>query len=208
MRAEGHRINSHGVTLIEALVVLLILSLIVAGISKMLVSAWASEDTIRSQNEVQKEAQLAVDNMVDGLLGQPGGQAAPGTQYGVRSNAEVQSGTADSITVNFRNDNRTLLHTISYNLQNGNLIQTRTPAGGGQAETKTICRNVTNLGFTYNALHFRSGQPLIEPINSNINYPSETLRDAQSVLVSLTVSNGRYNATETSLVLLRNWTAP
>jgi len=118
-----------GMTLVELLVVLLVLLLVAAGISRLLASAWDSQQAISGQNECQKRAQRAVDTVVDSLRGASG----------------VQSGDGARITATLPSGN-----TMSYYLHLQELRRDRYDNASGQTTVgEIICDHVSNLSFGY-----------------------------------------------------------
>ena len=177
-QARG-RPASPGMTLIEVMIVLMLLTIVVAGISAVLASARQSHETITGQNEVQKRAQYAVDTIVDSL----------------RGCSEIQIGEADRLTAALKDKNGATIRTLTYYLQEGDLRRDRYEAATGQTVTgERICGNVSSLGFNYYCylLASNSLQPPPSPI------------DTESFLISVTVASGKDHATETSWVKLRN----
>ena len=171
-------------TLAEVLVAMVILSLVVAGISATLAISWRNQETLQSQNEMQKRAQQAMDAIVDGM----------------RRFSVVQTGQASSVTLAQLNKDGNTLRTLRCYLQNGQVKRDRYEVATGQTVTgEVLCRSVSALSFTYCRLHFVNYLPKIEPI-----LLSESIQDTQSLRVSVTLTSGKQHASETSLVKLRN----
>lgn len=189
--------RSSGMTLIEIMIALLILTIIGIGISAALLNSWNSERTISDQNEAQKRSQYAVDRIVDDLRGA----------------TEITTAGPTSVTAAFKkieNPTAVLQRTVNYQLQGSDLICTRYDALSGVTTTETVCREITNLEFTPSRVHYYGGQPVVEAING-----SETLQDVESLRIDLTVGitwntgaspGAQYNcsATQTSWVKFRN----
>ena len=161
-----------GVTLVELLVVLLIVSLVVAGAAQLLGASWDSQQTVTGQNEVQRRAQQATDTVVDSLRGAAG----------------VQFGEPSRVTCFFA-DGRTL----TYYLEDGELRRDSYDAATGATVVgDVVCRDVTDLAFGY---YRRDGIAWVEAVSASL---------ADSLLVSVTPSEWKYEATQTSLVKFRN----
>jgi prepilin-type N-terminal cleavage/methylation domain-containing protein len=161
-----------GVTLVELLVVLLIVSLIAAGAAQLLAASWQSQDTVTGQNEVQKRAQEATDRVVDKLRGAAG----------------VQFGDPSQVTCSFADGS-----TLTYYLEGGELRRDAYDAAtGGTVVGDVVCRGVTHLAFGY---YRRDGIAWVEAASASL---------ADSLLVSVTASEWKYEATQTSLVKFRN----
>jgi prepilin-type N-terminal cleavage/methylation domain-containing protein len=127
-----------GVTLVEMMVALVVLSLVVAGIGEMLVSGWQAQEALAGQNRVQQLARTATDTISDSL------RAATG----------LASGNAAQLTATFASGN-----TVSYYLQQGILKRTTYHADTGHTVAgETICPDTSALGFTYYA---RQGSGLV-----------------------------------------------
>ncbi len=161
-----------GVTLVEILVALLIVSLVAVGAAQLLGASWDSQQTVTGQNEVQRRAQEATDEVVDKLRG------AAGVQFGEPSRATC-----------FFTDGSTR----TYYLEDGELRRDVYNAGtGGTVVGDVVCRDVTDLAFRY---YRRYGVTWVEAASASL---------AESLSVSVTVSEWKYEATQTSLVKFRN----
>jgi len=146
-----------GLTLIELLVVLVVLLLVTASISRLLASAWDSQQAITGQNESQKRAQRAVDTVVDSLRGA----------------SAVQSGDGARIAAVFPSGNVT-----TYYLSLHEIRRDRYDHASGQTTTgETICNDVSNLNFGY---HRRTG-------NLWVPAPSPALSESVLVSVTVTL---------------------
>jgi type II secretory pathway pseudopilin PulG len=168
------------VTLIEILVAVMVLGLVAAGISRMLASSWQSQETLTSQNEMQKRAQRAVDAMIDSLRGY----------------SEIQLGEPARVTAALRDKHGVLLRTITYYLQEGELLRDRYESSSGETITgEIICGDVSSLMFDY----YR-----YIPVSNSWESPPLDLTDTESVKVSVTIASGKNHATETSWVKFRN----
>jgi prepilin-type N-terminal cleavage/methylation domain-containing protein len=128
-----------GMTLIEVLTALLILSLVTGALSKLLMSAWESQDTLTGQNLMQKHAQQAADAVVDRLRGA----------------SEITAGNATQVAAAYKSGG-----SVTYYLQDGALMCDSRPSASGQTTTNVICRDVSNLGFAY---YVRSGATWATP---------------------------------------------
>lgn len=117
-----------GITLIELFVVLLIMLMIAGGISRLLLSSWQSQDTITTQNEMQRRAQKAADEVVDRLRGA----------------TEITAGDSTSVTALYGNDD-----SVTYYLQNGALMRDRHSQATGVTTTDNICSSVSALDLGY-----------------------------------------------------------
>jgi prepilin-type N-terminal cleavage/methylation domain-containing protein len=161
-----------GVTLVELLVVLLIVSLVAAGAAQLLAASWNSQETVTGQNEVQRRAQQATDTVVDSLRGAAG----------------VQFGDPSQVTCFFA-DGSTLTHYLA----DGELRRDSYDAATGVTTVgDVVCRDVTGLAFGY---YRREGIAWVEAVSASL---------ADSLLVSVTASEWKYEATQTSLVKFRN----
>jgi prepilin-type N-terminal cleavage/methylation domain-containing protein len=171
LSSDAHR-RQAGVTLIELFVVLLIVSLVAVGAAQLLGASWDSQQTVTGQNEVQRRAQEATDEVVDELRGAAG----------------VQFGEPSRVTCFFTDGS-----TLTYYLQDGELRMDAYDAGtGGTVVGDVVCRDVTSLAFSY---YRRDGITWVEAASASL---------AESLLVSLTASEWKFEATQTSLVKFRN----
>ncbi len=127
-----------GMTLIEVLTALMMLSLVAIAISVLLLSARQSHDTIRSQNLTQKAAQRAADTMMDGL----------------RAAQEITAGDDTLVCASFKNGD-----TVSYYLEAGRLKRDRHVAATGQTVIgEVVCDHVAQLTLKYFALDTATGE--------------------------------------------------
>ncbi len=160
-----------GVTLVEMLVVIIIISLVVAGVSRMMSSSWASRGATEDQNNVQKEAAAATDTIVDHLRGA----------------SEVLTGTAAELTARFADGS-----TVRYYRVGSQVRRDRYNGTTGVTTTgEVICRVADALQLSY-ARRYNNVLVVAAPAA------------AESVVVSVRTAEEGYQATETSVVRLRN----
>jgi hypothetical protein len=115
-------------------------------------------------------------------------QAADAVIDPLRGAAGVQYGEPSRVTCFFANDN-----TTTYYLADGELRRDTYDAGTGTTVLGyVVCRDVTDLSFGY---YRRAGSVWAEAASASL---------AESLLVSVTVSEEKYQATQTSLVKFRN----
>lgn len=115
-------------------------------------------------------------------------QAADAVVDRLRGAAGVQYGEPSRVTCFFANDN-----TVTYYLADGELRRDTYDAGTGMTVLgDVICREVTALSFGY---YRRAGSVWAQAASASL---------AESLMVSVTVSEEKYQATQTSLVKLRN----
>ena len=72
-----------GMTMIEVMIALVIMSLVAVGVASTLTRSWQSQETLVAQNEVQRRAWEAVDKVVDTLRGGVNVTAADATSITV-----------------------------------------------------------------------------------------------------------------------------
>jgi hypothetical protein len=100
----------------------------------------------------------------------------------------VLTGDAAQITVEYSNGN-----TLTYYVAEGSILRDRYDYATGQTLTgEVVSTRVTGVLFRY---YLSSGGAWVEAPNAPL---------AQSVLVSVTIADGKGRATYTSLVKLRN----
>ena len=158
-----------GITFVELMVVVMIMGLIAAGISRVLTSSWQSEAAIRGQNLVQKAAQQAADEVMDGLRGA----------------SEIVSGGATEVVAAFPNEN-----TVRYYLDGGALKCDRYTKSTNTTTTETICDRVSALSFAYfvrvgSGLAPASTAVLAQAVRVSVTVSSGLDRATESSLVKL-----------------------
>jgi Tfp pilus assembly protein FimT len=106
----------------------------------------------------------------------------------LRGAAGVQFGEPSQATCFFADGN-----TLTYYLADGELRRdTYDAATGGSVVGDVVCRDVTHLAFGY---YRREGIAWVEAVSASLS---------ESLLVSVTASEWKYEATQTSLVKFRN----
>jgi len=125
MRAGRRHVS--GLTLTELFVVMLVMALLAAGISRLLVSSYDSEATIRNQNAMQRTAQRVADTVVDSL----------------RAATEIASGDQSQVSAVFRNGDR-----ITYYLDDRTLKCDAT-YGGVTRPGQVIADHMSAVSFRY-----------------------------------------------------------
>ncbi len=116
-----------GLSLSELFVAMLIMALLAGGISRLLVSSYDSEATIRNQNAMQRTAQRAADTVVDSL----------------RAATEIASGDQSQLSAVFKNGDR-----ITYYLDDRTLA-CDTTYGGVTHPGQVIADHMSAMSFRY-----------------------------------------------------------
>ena len=223
LRLNRTRSYRAGLTLIEVLVALLILGIIAAGISKVMAGSWQSKQTVDLQNEAQNRAQLAIDEIVDGILSDLSG-THPGdpSDYGMRGCAGIESGDRHSVTVLFNNSNGAKTHSVTFRLSTASeVINGETLTGrelirerqdvGSSAVKEVLYHDVENLEFTYGRVEFPepSYAPVVQEYQTIAGIESTIKSFRASITIDIIWNPGaaqeeHYRATETSWVKFRN----
>jgi len=171
--------NQRGFSLIEMLICLVLAAVIMAGVYRVLIGQVQVYSIQENVADAQNAARVGMEIMISDL------RLAGYDKEGGGSNVAVAtpvSGTANSIKVEFEQDNDTI-KAVEYRFSNGQLIrniyQNGLLAAGSPEE---VLDGVTNLSFAYST----SGTKI-------------TKAD-----VSLTVSTPRATRTLTSVVSFRN----
>lgn len=115
-------------------------------------------------------------------------QATDAVVDSLRGAAGVQFGEPSQVTCFFADES-----TLTYYLEEGELRRDSYDAAtGGSVVGDVVCRDVTDLAFGY---YRRDGIAWVPAVSASL---------ADSVLVSVTASEWKYEATQTSLVKFRN----
>ena len=196
MRRPSTLLRTGGVTLVELLISVVILSFVAIGVSRVLISSWESHQALTAQNNVERRAWDAIDRIVDGLRSFQAVDLNPSPDTYLRVNAYETTYDANG------NPKRGALAAWDRFQLVTDEIRHDWWRAPNTYKSERLAGQVSALQFI---LYQRNGSAMEETFDRNT---------AEMIGVSLTIEDDTwhgqksYTATATSFAKLRNWPPP